>query len=272
MRRTVFHIPKMDCPAEERLVRLALEGKHGIEALSFDLSARTLTARHEGEPATIEAALRPLGLGARHVESRPAAADVETPGDQARPAPPGDAAGETRTLRVLLAINAVMFVVELGAGWIAESTSLIADSLDMLADAAVYGVSLFAVSRSSVAQLRAAHLSGALQLILALGALAEIARRVVLGSEPGPPVMMGVALLALVANAFCLGLIVRHRHGGAHMKASYIFSANDVIANVGVIVAGALVGWTGSRVPDLVVGSAIALVVLGGAVRILHLR
>jgi len=94
----------------------------------------------------------------------------------------------------------------------------------------------------------------------------------VIGSEPGPPVMMGVALLALVANATCLGLIARHRHGGAHMKASYIFSANDVLANVGVIVAGALVGWTGSRVPDLVVGTAIAFVVLLGAVRILRLR
>jgi Co/Zn/Cd efflux system component len=173
---------------------------------------------------------------------------------------------------VLVRDNAVMFVVELGAGWAAESTGLIADSLDMLADAAVYGVSLYAVGRSSMAQLRAAHLGGALQLALALGALAEIARGLVHGSEPGPPVMMGVALLALVANATCLVLIARHRHGGAHMKASYIFSANDVLSNVGVIVAGALVGWTGSRAPDLVVGTAIALVVLLGAVRILRLR
>lgn len=67
-------------------------------------------------------------------------------------------------------------------------------------------------------------------------------------------------------------LIARHRHGGAHMKASWIFSANDVLANLGVITAGALVAWTGSRLPDLAVGTAVALVVLAGAIRILRLR
>ena len=84
--------------------------------------------------------------------------------------------------------------------------------------------------------------------------------------------MMGVALLALAANVTCLLLIARHRHGGVHMKASWIFSANDVIANAGVIAAGALVAWSGSRLPDLIVGTAVALVVLAGALRILRLR
>ena len=83
--------------------------------------------------------------------------------------------------------------------------------------------------------------------------------------------MIGVSLVALAANVACLALVHRHRHRGAHMEASFIFSANDVLANLGVIAAGSLVAWTGSPVPDLVIGAAIAGLVLRGAVRILKL-
>ncbi len=84
--------------------------------------------------------------------------------------------------------------------------------------------------------------------------------------------MMSISAVALVANVACLWLVSRHREGGAHMKASVIFSTNDVIANAGVIAAGGLVGWTGSRYPDLVIGAVIAVLVLLGARRILGLR
>jgi Co/Zn/Cd efflux system component len=142
----------------------------------------------------------------------------------------------------------------------------------MLADAMVYGLSLYAVSRAAHDKLRAAHVSGYLQLALALGALFEVARRFLRGSDPEPLWMMAVAAVALVANVACLVLITRHRHGGAHMKASYIFSTNDVIANLGVIGAGILVTVTGSRYPDLMIGAIIGALVLSGAVRILRLR
>jgi Co/Zn/Cd efflux system component len=178
---------------------------------------------------------------------------------------------EGGTLRVLLALNAAMFAVEGVAGWLAQSTGLLADSLDMLADAAVYGLALYAVGREPSLKRRAAHLSGWLQLALALGAFAEVARRAVHGSEPEPPAMVGVSLVALAANVTCLVLVHRHRHRGAHMEASYIFSANDVLANLGVIAAGGLVYATGSPLPDLVIGAAIAGLVLRGAVRILRL-
>jgi Co/Zn/Cd efflux system component len=178
---------------------------------------------------------------------------------------------EAATLRLLLAINAVMFAVEMVAGFVAQSTGLLADSLDMLADAAVYGLALYAVGRAAALKLRAAHASGWLQLALALGAFAEVARRAAFGSEPEPPAMIGVSLAALAANVTCLALVHRHRHRGAHMEASYIFSANDVLANLGVIAAGVLVAWTGSPLPDLVIGAAIAALVLRGAVRILML-
>jgi Co/Zn/Cd efflux system component len=179
--------------------------------------------------------------------------------------------GERGTLRILLALNAVMFCVEIVAGWAAESAGLIADSLDMFADAAVYGVSLYAVGKAEGMRMRAARLSGYLQVLLAVGALGEVLRRLVVGSEPQPPAMIGIALLALAVNVACMALIAKHREGGVHMRASWIFSTNDVLANLGVMAAAALVAWTGSRLPDLVIGAVIAAVVFSGGLRILAL-
>ena len=170
------------------------------------------------------------------------------------------------------AINGAMFVFELIVGLIAQSTGLIADSLDMFADAAVYGLALYAVGRAAALKMKAAHIAGWLQVVLALGALLEVVRRAVVGSEPASMLMMSIGLVALIANVTCLVLIAKKRDRGAHMTASYIFSANDVIANAGVIVAGVLVAWTGSSYPDLVIGAVIALIVLSGARRILNLR
>lgn len=261
--RSVFSVPGMDCPSEERLIRIALDGVDGLRGLDFDLSARTLAVTHDGPPDLLQAKLAALGMGAALIESRPCAA--------ALPVTPDDA-GESRVLRLLLAINAFMFVFELLTGWWAQSTGLIADALDMLADAAVYGLSLYAVGRSAQQKLGVAHLSGWLQCLLALGALAEVVRRAWFGSEPEPLWMSGVALIALAANVACLLLMSRHRGSGAHMKASWIFSTNDVLANVGVIVAGGLVAATGTRWPDLLIGTAIALLVASGALRILRLK
>ena len=177
---------------------------------------------------------------------------------------------ERRTLLVLLAINAAMFAVEAGAGLLARSAALLADSLDMFADAAVYGVSLWAVGRAAAAKVSAARLSGVLQVLLALFVLAETLRRAVLGAEPRSTLIVAVGLVALAANAACLSLLFRHRDGEVHMRASYIFSANDVVANLAVILAGLLVRFTGSSVPDLVTGLGIAALVLAGGLRILR--
>lgn len=264
LQHSLFAIPGMDCPAEERLVRLALAPLAEVRTLEFDLASRRLRVVHAGPPEAVLARLDALGMGAR-LERK-----LELP---AAPAAAGDGnRREAVTLQWLLAINAAMCLVEVVAGWLAESTGLLADSLDMLADAAVYGVALLAVGRGASRQLQAAHASGWLQLALALGALAEVARRAVFGSDPESGLMMGIALLALAANSACLWLVSRQRHRGAHMQASWIFSANDVLANLGVIAAGALVAWTGSAWPDLVIGTLIGLVVLNGARRILALR
>ena len=265
---SVYTVPKMDCPSEERMIRLALNGFEDIRGLSFDLSDRRLKVVHDGEAEPITAKLATLGLGASLQET--AAADPES--IKAVGGTAISAEQESGTLRWLLGINAVLFVVEMTAGLIAHSTGLIAESLDNFADAAVYGLALYAVGHSVKMQVRAAHLAGVLQLILAVGVLAEVVRRFVFGSEPESLVMMGIAFIALIANTTCLLLISKHREGGAHMKASWIFSANDVVINLGVITAGALVAWTGSNYPDLIIGSIAGVIVLNGARRILALK
>ena len=176
---------------------------------------------------------------------------------------------ERGTLWTLLAINATMFATEAIVGWLGESTGLLADSLDMLADAGVYGIALYAVGRLD-RQAVAAAISGVLQMLLGLGVLVEVIRRFVVGSEPVSALMMITGALALAANMTCLALIAKHRKGGVHMRASWIFSTNDAIANLGVIVAGGLVWALGSRLPDLIIGSIISLIVLRGSVQILR--
>jgi len=258
-----YAIAGMDCPSEERLIRMALEDVVGLESLSFDLRRRELRVRHSAPVQDITQRLAGLNLGARLLASVPL--------EESAAAPAPTDAGEGRVLRRLLFINATLFVVELVAGWLAQSTGLMADALDMLADAAVYGLALLAVGQAAAGKRRAARAAGWLQLLLAAAALAEVLRRLWLGSEPEPPLMMGISALALLANVSCMALLARHRDGGVHMRASWIFSTNDVLANLGVIAAGALVAWTGSNLPDLLIGTAIVALVALGAWRILRL-
>ncbi len=176
---------------------------------------------------------------------------------------------QSRVLTVLLAINGVMFIAEIIAGIIGDSTALIADSLDMLADATVYAIGLYAVGRSLLVKAKAAHISGIFQILLGLGVLFDIVRRFIVGSEPESMMMMAVGVVALFANSICLMLIYKHRQGEVHMRASWIFSKNDVIANLGVICAGVLVAWLDSPWPDLVIGLVIAMLVVRGGVHII---
>lgn len=178
-------------------------------------------------------------------------------------------ATQRRILWTLLLINAVMFFVEMIVGLIADSSGVIADSLDMFADALVYGVALFAIGQGEKIKVSAASWSGRFQVALAAGILLDVIRRAIYGSEPFSTLMLVVSVVALAANAICLALLAKHRDGEVHMRASWIFTRSDVIANAGVIVAAGLVAATGARWPDLLVGAAIATVVIKGGLQIL---
>lgn len=176
---------------------------------------------------------------------------------------------ESRVLVILLCINALMFVAEITFGIISDSTALIADSLDMLADATVYAIGLYAVGRPVLVKIRAAYISGIFQIILGVLVAVDILRRLIWGSEPESILMISVGIVALIANTICLMLISKHKEGEVHMRASWIFSKNDVIANLGIIIGGGLVYLSDSRLPDLVVGIAITIIVIRGGIVIL---
>ncbi len=173
-----------------------------------------------------------------------------------------DSPAQRRILSIALALNATMFVVGLAAGLIAQSTGLIADSLDMFADAVAYGIALAAINRGLVFKARAAATSGSVLLVLGIGVLIDTVRRGVFGSAPESHIMMAVASVSLVVNATVLCLLGAYRAEGVHLRATWIFTKVDVIANLAVILSGVIIWLTGFRFVDLVVGAAIGLYVI----------
>lgn len=262
MQKSVFHVAQMDCPSEENLIRMKLEGIEGIKRLDFDLTRRTLSVWHQGEGPLLESALASLQLGSKLLSREQVEELTPKPSEEK----------ERALLWAVLAINAAFFLIEMLSGLLADSMGLVADSLDMLADALVYGLSLWAVGGAVARKKRIARLAGYFQLTLAVSGFAEVVRRF-LGMEAMPDftTMMVVSALALLANSFCLYLLQKARNKEAHMQASMIFTSNDILINLGVILAGALVHWLNSSLPDLIVGALVFLLVVRGAIRILKL-
>lgn len=176
---------------------------------------------------------------------------------------------QRRLLWTVLILNGIMFFVEFVAGWLAESSGLIADSLDMLADTLVYAVSLYAVGKAIKYKANAAILNGTLQTLLALMVLADVFQRLVFGSAPNANTMLWIAGLALVVNIVCFVLLYSHRNGDINIRASWICSRNDMLMNAGVIVSAVLVAQLNMAWPDLVIATAIAIIVLHSAIRII---
>lgn len=257
-----YHVPGMDCAAEEQLVRMGLDDVAGVQQVEVDLAAREVLVAHETDRTQLDQALVDLGLGARHVED----------GATLEAAAAGAEDGERSALLVALAINGAFFVGELAVGLLSNSMGLVADALDMGADASVYALSLAAVGTIAARKRRLARASGWLQLGLALLGLAEVVRRVVVAGEtPDPGSMIVMSLLALAGNIAVLVLLRRVRSEEAHIQASWIFTANDVKVNLLVMLAAVGVTVSGSALPDLLAGAVIFLVVANGARRILGL-
>lgn len=181
-----------------------------------------------------------------------------------------DSPAQRRVLMLALALNAVMFVIGLVAGLIAQSTGLIADSLDMFADAVAYGIALAAFNRGLGFKAKAARMSGAVLVTLGIGVLVDSVRRGIFGSAPEGHVMMGIASISLAVNATVLYLLGAYREQGVHLRATWIFTKADVIANLAVILSGLIIWLTGLRFVDLIVGAAIGLYVIKEGFEILR--
>lgn len=178
-------------------------------------------------------------------------------------------ADQRRVLLIVLVINAVMFVAEFGAGIIAGSTALMADASDMLGDALVYGVSLYALSRSNRWKAGAAAFKGVFILLLAFGIAFNIVVKVSSGVPPSSVLMLAFGGAALVANLTCLALLWRFRSHDLNMASTFECSRNDVISNVGVLIAAAAVATLASPWPDILIGSLMAVIIFRSSVRVL---
>ncbi len=177
-------------------------------------------------------------------------------------------AHERRILITVLVINAGMFATEFSAGLVAGSTALLADSLDMLADAIIYAIGLFALGRAAHWRARAALTSGMFQLALGAGIAIEAIVKIFAHGLPDVATMGLFGVLALVANTICFVLLTRFRDGDINLRATWICSRNDMIGNVGVLIAAGLVLWLESGWPDIIIGLLIAGVVIRSALRI----
>ena len=262
MEKTQFVIPKMDCPSEENLIRMKLDELPGIVNLDFDIRNRKLTVYHQGQIDQIESSILELNLGGRLLST-----------EQTTQRGFEDNANQRKLLWTVLFINFAFFLIEMATGLISKSMGLVADSLDMLADSFVYGLSLIAVGGTLTRKKRVAKLAGYFQITLAIIGIVEVLRRFFRAEMmPDFTTMVYISILALIANSICLFLLQKSKSKDeAHMKASMIFTSNDVIINLGVISAGLLVNWLNSNKPDLIIGIIVFVLVFQGALRILKL-
>lgn len=252
----------MDCPSEENLIRMKLDGISEIAHLDFDIPNRSLTVFHRGNSAEIEQSIIDLNLGGKRISTEETQ-DIHIEENR----------NQKKLLWSVLIINFAFFLIEITTGLISKSMGLVADSLDMLADSFVYGISLFAVGGTLIRKKKIAKIAGYFQILLALIGFAEVLRRFINQEQlPDVQTMIVISIFALIANAICLFLLQKSKSKEeAHMKASMIFTSNDVIINLGVIVAGTLVYTFNSNKPDLIIGTVVFILVIQGAFRILRL-
>lgn len=262
MYKSSFEIKQMDCHSEESLIRMKLNENEGVKHVNVDLASRCLTVFHTGDIQSIDDSLDDLKLGSVRRST-----EITNETDFQKDA------NQKKVLWIVLSINFLFFGIEMTTGVIAKSMGLVADSLDMLADTVVYGISLLAVGGTVVKKKNIAKLAGFLQIVLACIGFLEVIRRFLYAEQlPNFVSMIVVSIFALVANASCLIILQKSKSiEEAHMKASMIFTSNDVIINVGVIVAGVLVHWLNSSNPDLIIGTVVFVLVIQGALRILKL-
>ena len=262
MQKTTINIQQIDCPSEEQLIRMKLDGFENIASLTFDIPNRKLDVYHTGDYQPIFAEVDSLKLDASLIESSETE-DVFAPSQKSN---------ERTLLWQVLGINFFFFGLEILMGFLANSMGLVADSLDMLADSLVYGLAIFAIGGTVAMKKNVAKISGYFQLALAVFGITEVIRRFLgFGEVPSFQLMIGISFLALIGNALSLYLLQKSNSTEAHMQASMIFTSNDVIINAGVILAGVLVFLTHSKLPDLVVGSIVFVIVARGAYRILQI-
>jgi len=263
MNKTLFKISKMDCPSEENLIRLKMADIPEIINLDFNIKKRELLVHHNGNSKNIEFNLNQLKLGSEKLYTKES---LNQNFNKEKV--------QYRLFLTLLFINLLFFIIEVYAGYISNSMGLIADSLDMLADSFVYFISLVAVRRALSIKILVSKAAGYIQIILAFLGFFEVIKRFFFNNYiPDYKFMIIISIFALIANGICFYILNKSKDKNEiHIRASMIFTSNDVIINIGVISAGLLVLLLKTDIPDLIIGSIIFALVIQGAYRILKLN
>jgi len=264
MQKTSFLINKMDCPSEESLIRMKLDSIAAIKSMEFDIPKRMVYIYHDHGLSEIEKQLKELNLGSKRLQTEESSLVFSSQKEEH--------IKQRKSLYFVLAINFSFFLIEMFSGILSYSMGLIADSLDMLADSFVYILSLMAIGSPLIRKKRVAKLAGYFQMILAFIGFSEVIRRFI-GSELFPhfKTMMIVSIFALLANLLSLYILQKSKSTEVHMQASMIFTSNDILINLGIILAGALVYIFHSPYPDLLIGTLVFILVIRGGLRILTL-
>lgn len=262
MKKTIIQINKMDCPSEIKMLESLFQGIDENIKMEFNLNGRIVTFYHNHENQFILNNLSEISLPGKLVSTNEITQSE---------IPSISPSVEAKTLRILLLINLTMFVIEVALGIYAQSSGLLSDGLDMLSDSLVYGISLYAIGKTLAFKNNAAFVSGVMEITLGTLCLIEVGRKFYFGSEPISNIMITISILALTANVLCLVLLHKHKDGEIHMKASWIFSANDVIVNLGVILSGVLVYTLNSNLPDLIIGAFVSAIVIRGGITIIKM-
>lgn len=261
--QTIFRVSKLDCFSEEQMIRMKLNDMEQVVYLKFDISDRKLIVYHIGDYNDIYKKLCDLNLDTHWEITN---TDIEQEIDVKTQ--------EKNILYFVLGVNFIFFLLEVIMGFIDNSMGLIADSLDMLADSLVYILAIIAVGKTVLYKKNITKISGYFQLGLSIFGFIEVVKRFLIVNQelPNFKTMILVSILALIGNAICLYLLQNNENREEiHMKASMIFTSNDILINLSVILSGVIVYFTQNNIPDLIIGIIVFFIVARGAIRILKL-
>jgi Co/Zn/Cd efflux system component/copper chaperone CopZ len=257
-----YRVTGMDCPSCAAKIEKAARGVGGVEEVKVSITSQLMTLRLEGAEARlpeIERAVTGLGYRLDRLD-RPTASgkaagddDDELPKNLSHITPAYE-----RALWTVVLLNVGYGLVEMVGGFLSGSQALKADALDFLGDGLITLLGLLAIGWSLAWRARSALIQGLFLGLLGLGVLATTAYRVLVLHQPEAELMGLFGAMALVVNVAAAAVLIPHRTGDANVRAVWLFSRNDAIGNLAVVVAAGLVWWTGTPWPDLAVASVIA--------------
>jgi Co/Zn/Cd efflux system component/copper chaperone CopZ len=250
---TRYRVTGMDCPACAAKIEAAARGVPGVRKVRVSIASREMTLQIDDAAAPIPEVERAItGLG---YELARLGGDED---DDRIPDLPHVTPAYKRALWIVVLLNAGYGAIEIIGGFVAGSQALKADALDFIGDGTISMLGLIAVGWGLAARAKAAMLQGIFLGLLGVGVLAATGYRLLVFQQPKAQLMGIFGLIGLAVNIAAAVVLLPHRHGDANVRAVWLFSRNDAVGNVAVVIAALLVGWTQKGWPDLVVALVIA--------------